>query len=167
MGDSFLGLFRFTAPRPGRRKAAKFFASTFDNSEVDVGEANDPIAVRGLSDADRFARQGLADEHGITAPLDLAVAVHPPNRVIGIVPGFLDAVRIWPRRGTVAARRRLLAMRLVRPFMVVVFTEAIETDLLLPRCRGWRSRSLRLESAMEALMPAVLLRSARIDAAPA
>ena len=160
MGDSFSGVLRFAAPRPGRRKAAKFFSLAVDHPEVDVGEAHDPVAVRRLGDADRLTDQGLADEDQLAAPLDLAGAAHPPHRMVGIVPWLFDPLRIGPRRSRVAARWRLLVERLVRPFAIVVPAEAVKAPLLaFRRGSGWL-RSLLLQRPMQALVAAVLLRRA-------
>ena len=52
MGDSVRRLFGFRPARPGRAEAMKFFRPAVDDPEVDVGEANDPIAAVGLGDAD-------------------------------------------------------------------------------------------------------------------
>src|SRR6267142_1581187 len=166
MGNSFLGLFlrRFAAPRPGCRKAAQFFGLVVDAAKIDVGEADDPIAIVSLGNSNRLADQHLADEHAISAPLDIAARTHPAHGVIGIVPGFLDAIGVRSRRGGVPACRRLLVERFMRPVVIVVFAEAIEASLLLPRGRGGRSRGLLLERAVKALMPSVLLRTARINA---
>src|SRR6476660_1334848 len=139
MGDSFLHLFgraRFAAPRPGRRKAAKFFVGPVDHTQLDIGEANEPVAIRGLGDADWFADQDFADEDEVATPFDLTVAAHPPHGMLGIIPRVFDAVRIAPQGSTVVACRRLLAVRLMRPFVVVMLAKAIEANLLLTRrCR--------------------------------
>ena len=70
MGNSVPGVFGFRAARPGRAEAMKFFRPAIDDAEVDVGEANDPVAAVGLGDADGFALQRLADEDQVAAPLD-------------------------------------------------------------------------------------------------
>ena len=59
MGNSVRRLFGFRAARPGRAEAMKFFRPAIDDAEVDVGEANDPVAAVGLGDADGFALQRL------------------------------------------------------------------------------------------------------------
>src|SRR6266853_1115816 len=62
MGDSFPGLFRFAAPRPGRRKAAKLSGPAIDDAAVEIGKAHDPVAGRGFGDSDLLAGEGLTDE---------------------------------------------------------------------------------------------------------
>ena len=57
MGNSVRRLFGFGAVRPGRAKAMKFLGPSVDDAEVDLGEANDPVAAVGLGDADGFALQ--------------------------------------------------------------------------------------------------------------
>src|SRR3990172_7547018 len=164
MGDSFPGLFgwRFTAARAGRREAAQPLGFAIDEAEVDVGEADDPVAAFGLGDADDLAGQRFADEHELAAPLDLTVGSHTAHGVVGVVPGFLDPIGILPRRGAVVRRRRLLAERLVRALVIVGLAEAIEAGLLRAGRRCRRTRGLSLERAMQPLVPAVLLRRPRI-----
>src|SRR5580658_10167388 len=133
MGDSFRGLFcrRFTAPRPGRRKAAELFARAVDDAEIDVDKADDPIAAFSLGNPNRLIDENLADEHEVAAPSDFSVAAHPPHGVIGIIPGLFGAIRIGARRGRVATARRLLAERLMGPLVVVMRPEPVEAALLL------------------------------------
>ena len=57
MGNSVPGVFGFRAARPGRAEAMKFFRPAIDDPEVDLGEANDPVATVGFGDADGFALQ--------------------------------------------------------------------------------------------------------------
>src|SRR5882724_8727314 len=132
MGNSFRGLFyrRFAAPRPGRRKAAELLVCAVDDTEIDVGKADDPIAALGLGNPDRLVDENLADEHEVAAPFDFSVAAHPTHGVIGVIPGLFDAIRMGARRGRVAAARRLLAERLMRPLVVVMRPEPIEAALL-------------------------------------
>jgi hypothetical protein len=55
MGNSFPGLFcRFTAPRPGRRKAAHAVVASLEETEFDIGETNQPMAVFGFGHANGF-----------------------------------------------------------------------------------------------------------------
>ena len=75
MGNSIRRLFGFRAARPGRAEAMKFLGPAIDDAEVDVGEANDPVAAVGLGNADGFALQRLADEDQVAAPLDGPVSV--------------------------------------------------------------------------------------------
>ena len=82
MGDSVRCLFGFRAARPGRPEAMKFFRPAVDDPEVDIGEANDPVAAVGLGDADGLAGQRLADEDQVTAPFDGPVGAHPAHRAM-------------------------------------------------------------------------------------
>src|SRR6185312_5706251 len=163
---SFLGLFwgRFMAGRPARHKAAKFFGDAIDDAELDVGEADDPVAGFGLGDTDGFVNERFAEEEQVAAPSDLAIAAHAADGVLGIVPGVFDLGGIGPGRAAIAAGRWHLAERLVRTVVVEVVAEAIEACLLLGGRVGGRPRGLGLEGAVHALMPAVLLRLARVDA---
>src|SRR5271168_3950912 len=82
MPDSFLGLFRFhrfMAGRPARHEAMKLFRSALDQPEIEVAEANQPIAAVGLRDPDQFPDQRFTDENQVTAPFDLAARTHPAN----------------------------------------------------------------------------------------
>ena len=51
-----------------------------NDAEVDVGEADDPVAAVGLGDADGLSRQRLADEDRVAAPFDGPVSAHPALR---------------------------------------------------------------------------------------
>ena len=80
--------------RPGRSKSAKLLAPPIDDPEVDLGEADQPIAGLGFGDADGLADQRLAEEDHLAAPADLAIAADLAHRVIGIIPGRLDLAGI-------------------------------------------------------------------------
>ena len=81
MGNSVFGSFRFRAARPGRPEAAQFCGLSVEQSEIDAGEARDPVAGVGFGDADALAGQGLADEDLFATPLDAAVGADPAHRV--------------------------------------------------------------------------------------
>ena len=72
MVDRFLGLFCFTAPRPGRREAAHFGSGPIDQAEVDISKADDELASLGLGDADWLASQDVA----AGTKIDRATIVH-------------------------------------------------------------------------------------------
>ena len=55
--------------------------AAIDEAELDVGEANAPVATFGLGDAHGFADQHVADEDELAAPLDLAVGAHATDRL--------------------------------------------------------------------------------------
>ena len=147
MGDRFPDLFMvgFLAPRPGRKEAAQSFAGAVDQSEVDVGEADDPVAVLGFGDADGLADQAFADEDELAAPLDFAAGAHPADGMVGVVPELVEALRTAPGRRPVMRGRCFLAERLVRPLVVVVLAEGVEARLLLLRRGRRRPRGLRLQ----------------------
>src|SRR4029079_7707076 len=84
MGNSFPGLFcRFTAPRPGRRKAAHAVAASLEETAFDIGETNQPMAVFGFGHANGFADQRLADEAGRLFPWHRQ---GPPHRLLNLLP---------------------------------------------------------------------------------
>src|SRR5258707_632006 len=112
----------------------------------------------------RKIRLRLAEEDQVAAPADLAPAADLTHDVIGIVPGLLGLVGIGSRRWPVAACRRHLAERFVRPMVVEIIAETVEAGLLLGRRGGGRARGLRLERGMHALVTAILLRRAGLDA---
>ncbi len=65
-----------------------------DESEFDVAVADEPLALLGLLDRDRFADQRLADEDEVAGPLDAAVGAHPAHRgFVGIV-GLAQGARV-------------------------------------------------------------------------
>src|ERR1700677_4276588 len=106
MPDSFLGLFRFhrfMAGRPGRHEAMKLFRSALDQPEIEVAEANQPIAAVGLRDPDQFPDQRFTDENQVTAPFDLAARTPPANRMVCVIPKLFELCRVTPRRSTTAA----------------------------------------------------------------
>src|SRR6266404_1850607 len=165
MPDSFHVLFlrRSLAGRPARQAATQLSGLAINDTEFDIGEAHEPVARLGLGDAYGLADQRFADEQQLTAPLDLAIGAHPADGMVSVIPGFLDLAGIAPGRGSIEPRRRHLAQGFVRPVVVEVVAEAVEADLLLGQARRRRTRCLGLERAMHALMPAVLLRLARIN----
>src|SRR5258707_616768 len=114
----------------------------------------------------RKIRLRLAEEDQVAAPADLAPAADLTHDVIGIVPGLLGLVGIGSRRWPVAACRRHLAERFVRPMVVEIIAETVEAGLLLGRRGGGRARGLRLERGMHALVTAILLPRAGLDALP-
>ena len=165
MGNRFPGLFMvsFYAPRPGRIEAAQSSAGAIEDAEIDVGEADDPVAVLGFGDADGLADEAFADEDELAAPFDFAAAAHPADGMVGVVPGLVEALRTAPGRRPVMLGRRLLAERFVRPLVVVVSAEGIEARPLLARRGRRRPRGLSLQRPVHPFVPAVLLRCPRLD----
>src|SRR5271167_2577981 len=149
---------------PACRKPTKLLGLPVDNTEIDFGEADQPVANLGFGNADRLADQRLAEEDHVAAPTDLAIAADLAHGVIGIVPGLLNLIGIGSRRGPIAARGRHLAERLVRAIVVEIVAEAVEARLLFGRRGGRWTRGLRLERGMHALVTPILLRRAGLDA---
>jgi hypothetical protein len=109
--------------RSGGSEPAKLLGPPVDNPEIDVGKPDQPVAGFGFGKTDGLADQRLAEKDRLAAPADLAVASHIAHGVIGIVPGRLNLIRIGPRRGPIAARRRHLAERFMWPIVVEVVAE--------------------------------------------
>src|SRR5271156_5996354 len=107
----------FGAARPGRREAVEFSARA-DDAEFDVGESDEPLILLDLGKPNRLTGECLGDEHVPPLPLDRAVLAHGANLMVGIVPRRLGFRRIGPGRFPMAAGRRRLAQRLVRPLLV-------------------------------------------------
>ncbi len=96
-------------------------------------------------------------------PFDLAVASDAANLVIGIVPGVFRAGRHGPRGSGVNLLPAAVGQALRAG---VAHCNALGTGQSGPaagRARRRRGRGLRLQRAMHALMPAVLLRRGRMD----
>src|SRR5258705_2132319 len=140
MVDSVHRLFvvGFAPARPGRRKVAQFLGRAIDVAELDIGEADDPVAGECFGDTDGFADQGLTDEDEFATPFDGAVGAHTAHGMIGIVGRFLDVIGIGPGGRRVSAGRGLLAKSLMRSHLVEGPTETIESGLLRGRCIGRR-----------------------------
>ncbi len=74
-----------------------------------------------------------------------------------------QAARQQSRRQLAPLTWRLHAERLVRPLVVVGLLEAIERLLLRPDRRPRRHRRRRLPRLVDALVPAILVGSPRLD----
>src|SRR5208337_4713157 len=66
-------------PRARRRLVAAKTAGLVDAAELEASVANQPFAVVGVLDRDRFADERLADEDEAAGPLDFAVRAHPAH----------------------------------------------------------------------------------------
>ena len=170
MPDIILSLFRClrrflrdAEPRTRRSKAQET-ALAIDHPEIAAAEAYDMAAGVVFAEADTLARECLADEDIIAAPSDLTGGTHSADLVIGVVPGVLETARQSARRRLPALDGRLLVERFVRPLLVEVAAEGIETTLLLGRRFRRRLRGLGLQRTVHALMSAVILRARRPDA---
>ena len=128
------------------------------------GAEVDFVAQVAFANTDGLTGQHRADEDEVATPPDLAVATYAPLDKAFRVDGVGDAVGIGPGRGAVDAGRRLEAEGLMRPFVVEDVAEGIEAQLLFAgRGRGWQT-AIQLQGEVHALMPAVLLRVAWVDA---
>src|SRR5580658_6222127 len=78
-----LGVVHKSTGRRARQLAAAEAGGLVDAAELDVGEANQPFALLGLLDRDRFADQRFADEDEVAAPFDLAVRADATHRTAG------------------------------------------------------------------------------------
>jgi hypothetical protein len=90
---------------PPSRAAIELVGAPVDEAELDVGEADAPVAALGLGDADRLADQHLADEDEFATPLDLAVGAHATDRMIDVVDGLAQRAGIAPVRGEIDGGR--------------------------------------------------------------
>ncbi len=134
-----------------------------DESEFDVAVADEPLALLGLLDRDRFADQRLADEDEVAGPLDAAVGAHPAHRgFVGIV-GLAQGARVGARRSTIKRGWSGEVQGFVRPFVIVDGAEHVKGPLLLGERRLGRACGVFFQRAMQPLVPAVLLRLAGID----
>src|SRR5579871_902427 len=147
--------------RPARSQADKLARAAIDEAQGDVGEADEPMAVGALADGDGLAGDGFGHEEQRAAPPDLAARPNAPDllvRAIGNIAARLDE---RPGRRAIELGRLALAQRLVRPLMVELVAESIETALLVGNVGRGRPAGLGLEGAVHALMAAILLRLAR------
>src|SRR6266446_2346108 len=152
-----------------RRSEAQETALVIDDTEIAAAEARDGAPVVVLGKADELAGQRLADEHFLALPFDRPAGAHAPHLVLGVIPRIVKARWQGAGRWPPIRCRRDLIERFMRPFAIVVLAEAVEARLLLERAGGGRSGGLRLQRAMHALVPAVVLRArgpdvARLDA---
>src|SRR5712691_1278808 len=153
---------RFFLLRRDACRVAQLARLHVDDGDRHVEEAYSPVAVFGFLDGDCLADQAGADVNQVTSPLDLAVGADLAHRRLGRV------VRLWKagwhrtRRALVDTCRRTLAERFVGALFIVVARECRKPSRLSGAV--WRRRSHRLQQReVEALVPAVLLRMARID----
>ena len=148
---------RFTPARARRGETAEDFFR-IDLAEVVLTESHKVAARLTLGDADHFARERLADEQVFAAPLDFAVPTHPSHFMIGVIPGVVDPSGHRPSRRAPAFGGRRLVQRLARTLLVEVPAKGVETILLFAGGLRRRPRRLRLQRAVHAFMPPVVLR---------
>ena len=100
-------------------------------------EPDSPEAVIDGFQANRFAFQGVGEEHISLGPSHLAPwrdAAHLPME--GVF-GFLKTFRIGPGRRLIVTIGSLLAERLMRTLLVVFLAEPVEAFLLAPAVSRW------------------------------
>ena len=148
MGNTFLVLFSPPAvavatvdpvgnaqrcPQVHRRRF--WFAQTVvamgDDAEHDRSVGDGPVAVVVFDEADRLAGQRRADVDGVALPSDLAVVAHAPDGVVGAIARLAQRRRRSAAARRVMLGRRVVAERLVRPFVVVEALEAAQALELL------------------------------------
>ena len=115
---------------PGRGKPLRL---AINAAQLDVHEADGPIAAGGLREPDEFPGHRFTHKHEAAPPLDLptrADAAHLAGRVI---PGILEARRIGAGRDLIGTGRRGLAERFMGPHGIEDVSEAIKPPLLLAR----------------------------------
>src|SRR5436189_3576776 len=138
-------------------------ATTIDDANVQIAEPYHLVTGLELRDADSFTHQRLADENALALPYDLSRAAHSADLMIRVIPRVLDPHWHRSRRSRIELRRKPLPHPLVRPLLIVMSPESIEPPLLFGRIHRRRLRSLLLQRAMHALVPAVLLWRSRTD----
>src|SRR5262245_1443013 len=142
---------------PGEQAAAT------DEADIQVAETDDMVAGLAFCNAEQFIQQPLTDEDVLASPFDLAGAADASNLMLGVIPRVLRPAWHGAVRGGVEFGRRSLAKCFVRTFLIVMAAEQIKACLLLGCIRRRRDRGLRLQGAMHALVPPVLLRRSRTD----
>ena len=132
-------------------------------AEVVLHKADEPDTVRDLLDADL-----LAGEDGGEVDLPSFVADPPTARDQRgpIMKGILEILQapIGPGGFFVLLRGHLHLQRLVRPVLVEVADEVVEAGLLDEEVLGSRLGGFLLEREVHALVAAVLLGMAGLDA---
>src|SRR3984957_3382526 len=154
---SWFGLLRRCASA-----ASQFVCFWVDDADRHVEKAHLPVSVLGFLDGDSFTNESAANVDELASPFDLAVGADLAHHRFGGI------IRLWQLRwhGT---RRRLvdacgcaLGERLMRPlFVVVAHKRRKAASLSGAGCRRWPHGFQK--RAGETLVPAVLLRMARID----
>src|SRR5260370_26067117 len=98
-------------------------------TERDGGKVHGPKAVVDFFEADVFAAQGPTEKPHLATPRDLPDRRDAADLEMARIDQGRQARREGSRRGLIAARRRLILQRLVRPLVIVFGTEAREASL--------------------------------------
>src|SRR4029079_9613682 len=165
MGDSrswFGSLRRFAVPVHGDGEATQFFLVPIDPADRQVKEADQPMTSLGLLHCDGLAGKSAANEDELALPLDLPARPDFADGRCSRIVRLRKPVRHLARRVAIDTRRRLLPERLMGTFLVVVAHEGLEAAGLGNEVALSWSHGLE-QCQMKALVPAILLRMARIN----
>src|SRR5947209_10887816 len=142
---------------------AKAVVVVSDRAEHDRPVADGPTGSVFLK-RDRFAGQRLVEVDRLVAPAYLAVVTDLPHfypgRIFRLAQDAVEAARRW----RVEIRRRGVIERLMRTLLVVDVLEVVQPPELLAQGARWRRGGIPQQRQVHALMPAVLLRLAGLDA---
>src|ERR1700756_4314690 len=154
---SWVGLLRRCAGA-----ATQFACFGVDDADRHVEKAHLPMSGLGFLNGNSFTDESAANVDELASPFDFAVGADLAHRRFGWI------IRLWKprwqgtRRRLVDACRGALAERLVRPLFVVVAHKCRKAASLSGA--GWRRWPHGFQKrAVKTLVPAVLLRMARID----
>src|SRR5579884_2034941 len=106
----------------------------------------------------------MADEQTLSAPAHLASLGHLAHLPVTPVLRPGNPLRERTRGGPVQRRRYLLAQRLMRALVIVLLLKLAKAPLLLAHGAGRRLHGRFPQSAMHALVTAILLRVPGLDA---
>ena len=118
----------------------------------------------GFNDANRLADQHLRYENLVAAPLDFAVAADLAHGCVRPVAGLPQPGWERPGRRPVDGGGRALPEGFVGAIEVIIVAEGRHATLLLPIGGGRRRGDVLLHGPVHALVPAVLLGMAGLDA---
>src|SRR5436309_9571109 len=123
-----------------------------------------PGPVRTLLEAHVFTDADGGDVHPPAVPPNAPIGADVPDfEAIGVLERR-QPVRHGARRRRVARGRGRLVERLMRALVIELLAKEIEASLLRGEPARRRTRRLRLQGAVHAVMPAVLRRFAGLDA---
>ena len=115
------------------------------------------IAVVRRSQSERLAPEGFTDKDSLALPKQIPLFHDAAHEDTGVVLHFRYAPRKHTRRFRVATGRCLILQRLVRTILVIPLLPSMKCVLLPLRIARRRLQRVLLQSAMHALMTAVVL----------